>query len=332
MSVRAEVSRPLRVVAATAVAFISGMLVALQSRINGELSRQLDDPFVTAFFSFGSALVVVAVVVAVAPTGRRGLVTLVDEIRSGRMPWWYALGGIGGALFVLSASVVVALVGVALFTIGVVAGQILSSLLIDRTGMGRMSPKPFSLPRLLGAVLALVAVVIAVSGQLRADVPLWVLVAPFVAGMLAGVQQAMNGQLREYSRSLLTATFVSFAAGTVVLLVALVVHLSLSAPPQSYPSSPLLYLGGILGCTFIAMQAAVVRTIGVLVLGLAILSGQVIAATLLDLLVAVEGSRLEPPTVIGAALTLVAVGIAAVRTGRPAPDAKVTGSSGSPSR
>jgi transporter family-2 protein len=195
-----------------------------------------------------------------------------------------------------------------------------------------MTPKPFSLPRLLGAVLALVAVVIAVWGQLRADVPLWVLIAPFVAGMLAGIQQAMNGQLREYSRSLLTATFVSFVAGTVVLLVALVVHLSLSAPPESYPASPLLYTGGIVGCIFIAMQAAVVRTTGVLVLGLAILSGQIIAATLLDLLLAVEGHSLELPTVIGAALTLVAVGIAAIRTRRSADGDQVRASSGSPSR
>lgn len=320
----------LRVVGATAVAFVSGMLVALQSRVNGELSQQLGDPFVTAFFSFTSGLIIVAVAVAVAPAGRRGLRTLVAAIREGRMPWWYTLGGVGGAVFVLSASIVVAVVGVALFTVGVVAGQILSSFLIDRTGLGSMLPKPFSLPRLLGAVLALIAVIIAVSGQVRADVPLWLLIAPFVAGMLAGVQQAMNGQLREVSHSLLTATFVSFVAGTIVLLTALLVHLSITPPPATYPSSPLLYLGGVLGCLFIAMQAAVVRTTGVLVLGLAILSGQVISATLLDLLFAVEGHRLDPWTVVGAALTLVAVSIAAIRT-RRARGSSATGSSGSPS-
>ncbi len=314
MSDHADVRHPLRVVAATVVAFVSGMLVAVQSRINGELSRQLDDPFVTAFFSFASGLVVIAIAVALAPAGRRGVRTIVDAVRSGRMPWWYTLGGVGGALFVLSASVVVALVGVALFTIGVVAGQILSSLLIDRTGMGSMAAKPFSLPRLLGALLAMVAVIIAVSGQVQTDVPLWVLLAPFVAGILAGAQQAMNGQLREFSQSLLSATFISFVAGTVVLAVALAVHLSLTPPPESYPRSPLLYIGGILACVFIAMQAAIVRTTGVLVLGLAVLSGQVIAATLLDLVFAVEGHALGLATLVGSALTLVAVGVAAIRT------------------
>lgn len=313
MSDQVKARHPFRFIAATAVAFVSGMLVAVQSRINGELSYQLADPFVTAFFSFASGFVIVAIAVAAAPTGRRGIRTLLDAIRTGRMPWWYTLGGVGGALFVLSASVVVAIAGVALFTVGVVAGQILSSLLIDRHGLGTMAAKPFTVPRLVGAVLAMVAVLIAVWGQLRGDVPLWILLAPFVAGALAGAQQAMNGQLREASRSLLTATFVSFVAGTVVLAIALVVHLALAPAPSSYPPSPILYLGGVIGCIFIAMQAAVVRTIGVLVLGLAILSGQVISATLLDLVLAVEGHELQTATVVGAALTLVAVGIVAIR-------------------
>jgi transporter family-2 protein len=317
MSDHADARRPLRVVAATAIAFASGVLVAIQSRINGELSFQLDDPFVTAFLSFGSALVVVAIAVAVAPSGRRGLRTIVDAVRSRRMPWWYLLAGVGGALFVLTASVVVALVGVALFTVGVVAGQILSSLLIDRTGMGSMAAQPFTLPRLLASALAMVAVVITVSGTLQVDVPLWVLIAPFVAGILAGAQQAMVGELRAVSRSTLAATFTSFMAGTVVLAIALAVHLAFTPPPASFPPSPLLYTGGIISCIFIAIQAVIVRIVGVLVLSLALLSGQVIAATVLDLVLAVEGNALGPSTVVGAALTLVAVGIAAIRTRRP---------------
>jgi transporter family-2 protein len=327
MSDQVDVRHPGRVALATAVGFVSGTLVAVQSRINGELAFQLDDPFVTAFLSFASALILITIAVTVAPSGRRGLHTIVEAVRSGRMPWWYMLGGVGGALFVLTASVVVALVGVALFTVGVVAGQILSSLLIDRTGMGSMAAKPFTLPRLLGSAIAMVAVVITVSGKLELDVPLWVLIAPFVAGVFGGAQQAMNGQLREVSRSTLAATFISFATGTVVLAIALAVHLAFTAPPTSYPPSPLLYIGGILSCIFIASQAVIVRTIGVLVSSLALLSGQVIAATLLDLVLAVEGNPLGLPTVVGAALTLAAVGVAAIRTRR-----SVRARSDSPSR
>jgi transporter family-2 protein len=318
---------PIRIAIATALAFVSGALVAVQSRINGELSQQLGDPFATAFFSFASGLVVVAVVVAVAPTGRRGVRVVIDAIRSGRMPWWYTLGGVAGAVFVLSASILVALIGVALFTVGVVAGQTISSLLIDRRGLGSMAAKPLTLPRLLGAALALVAVVVAVSGQLHADVPFWVLLAPFAAGIVVGWQQAVNGQVREVSSSPLTATFVSFVSGTLVLAIALIVHLLLVPLPSTFPADPLLYVGGLLGCVFIGIQAAVVRTIGVLVLGLAILSGQVVSAALLDLVLAIPGHELGPLTAVGAGLTLVAVVIAAIP-----PRKRPTGSSGSPSR
>lgn len=311
---------------ATGVAVLSGALVAVQSRINGQLSSELNDGFVTAFLSFGSGLVVLAVVTAVAPTGRRGLRLVGTAVRERRIPWWYLLGGACGAFFVLSQSIVVALAGVALFTVGVVAGQTVSSLLIDRSGMGTMSPKRLTSTRVIGAALALVAVVIAVSGQVRGDVPYWILIAPLISGLLVGAQQALNGQVRETARSPLAATFLSFAIGTAVLVVALAVHLLLVPWPATFPAAPLLYTGGLIGAVFIAAQTVLVRITGVLVLGLAVLSGQVVAAAVLDLLVPVRGHTIGLATLIGAGLTLVAVAVAAV------PRRGTTASSGTPSR
>lgn len=309
----ADARRPLRVVLATAAAFLSGALVALQSRINGQLSADLGDGFVTAVLSFGSGLLLLAVLVALAPTGRRGIARVTSAVRARSIPWWYLAGGAGGALFVLTQSLVVSLVGVALFTVGVVAGQAASSLLIDRAGVGTMAPRPLTAARVLGAVLALVAVLVAVSGELRADVPLWLLFAPLLAGFAAGGQQAVNGQVREVADSPLTATFVSFLVGTAVLAVALVIHLLFVPWPARFPTDPLLYTGGLVGCVFIAIQAVAVRTTGVLLVGLAVLSGQVVAAAVLDVVLPVRGHEVGAVTLVGAALTLVAVAIAAVR-------------------
>ena len=312
-----EPRRPLRVVLATAAAFLSGAMVALQSRINGQLSGELGDGFVTAFLSFGSGLLLLAVIVGIAPTGRRGVARGVRAVGSRSIPWWYLAGGAGGALFVLTQSLVVALVGVALFTVGVVAGQAASSLLIDRVGVGTMAPRPLTVLRVLGAALALVAVVIAVSGQLRSDVPFVVLIAPMLAGFAVGGQQAVNGQLREVSESPLTATFISFLVGTTVLAVALGVHLLFAPWPAEFPGNPLLYTGGLVGCVFIAIQTVAVRTTGVLLMGLAVLSGQVVAAALFDLVLPIPGHEVGVPTLIGAGLTLVAVAVAAVRGPMP---------------
>jgi transporter family-2 protein len=82
--------------------------------------------------------------------------------------------------------------------------------------------------------------------------------------------------------------------------------------PAHFPATPWLYLGGALGIVFIATQAILVRTTGVLLMGLAVLSGQLITAVVFDLVAPVQDRPVSPLTVVGAALTLAAVVVAAV--------------------
>ncbi|MEJ1229893.1 MAG: DMT family transporter [Galbitalea sp.] len=81
---------------------LCGASVALQSRINGQLGSDLGDGFVAALISFGSGLVIIALVLIVSRAGRAGIRTVGAAIRSGRLPWWHTAGGIAGGLFVLS--------------------------------------------------------------------------------------------------------------------------------------------------------------------------------------------------------------------------------------
>jgi len=326
-STAADTQHPVRVVAATIAAFLSGIGVATQSRINGQLGAELGDGFVAAFLSFGSGFVLLAIAVAFSRHARAGVGRAVSAVREKRIPWWYLVGGAAGAFFVLTQSLVIGVVGVALFTVGIVGGQMTSSMLIDRHGFGTMGPKRLTITRIVGAVLAVVGVVLAVSGQLRADVPWWLLVAPFIAGLGVGFQQAANGQVRAVADSALAATFGNFLVGATLLGIALVVHLFFVAWPVEFPTSPFLYLGGVVGVIFIGTQVLVVRTTGVLVLGLAVLSGQLAAAVLFDLLLPIPGHAFSLASAIGAAVTLIAVVIAVIPRRAPA-----TGSSGSPSR
>lgn len=321
-------AHPLRTALLLLAAFGTGVLVALQSRINGELGQRLGDGFVSALISFGSGLVILAVASLFWRPGRRGIVRVATAVRTRRIPWWYVVGGSAGAFFVLSQSLVVGLVGVALFTVGVVAGQTVSSLLVDRRGLGTARPKPVTPQRLLGAVLALVAVVLAASSELRPGIPLWVLLVPFGAGLAVGWQQAVNGQVKAVAGSAFTATFGNFLVGAIVLLVAAVIHTAIVGWPTHFPVTPWLYLGGTVGTVFIAGQAAIVRSTGVLLMGLAVLSGQLVTAVLFDLLAPVQSHAVAPVTIAGAALTLLAVVIAAIpRRRRSAP---FTTSSGDP--
>lgn len=331
MSIPPERHRPtVAVTISVVVAVVMGMLVAIQSRINGALGAELGDGFLAALISFVAGLIVLSVAMLVWRPGRRGLRVALRAVRESRVPWWYLIGGAGGAFLVLTQTLTVTLLGVALFTVSTVSGQTISGLFIDRRGMGSMAPKPLTAFRIAGALLALVAVVLAVSAQLRGDVPFWALLLPFLAGIAIGWQQAVNGQVRSVASSALTATFVNFVVGTAVLTIATLVHSGVVGWPQALPTEWWLYVGGFLGVIFIAGAAIIVRITGVLVLSLATVAGQLVMSVILDVTFPTAGHVIAASTIAGTVLTLVAVAIASIPSRRRSVAAP-TASSGSPS-
>ncbi|PJJ73035.1 transporter family-2 protein [Diaminobutyricimonas aerilata] len=296
---------------AIAASVVIGAMTAVQSRINGELGQRIGDGYLAAVISFGSGLVILVIAMLAWKRGRTGLRLIAQALRSRSMPWWYLVGGAAGAFLVLSQGLTAAVLGVALFTVAIVSGQTISGLIIDRQGMGTMAPKTVTVSRLAGSLLALAAVVWAVSAQITGDIPLWMLVMPFLAGAGIGWQQAVNGQVRTVADSALTATFNNFVVGTVVLVVAFAVHGAVAGWPTGLPSEPYLYLGGSIGVIFIASAAIVVRIVGVLLLGLGTIAGQLIMSLALDFALPVPGHEIVWTTVAGTLLTLVAVAIAA---------------------
>jgi transporter family-2 protein len=175
-----------------------------------------------------------------------------------------------------------------------------------------MGSKPVTWQRFWGAIIALLAVGLAASSELRGDVPVWVLVIPILAGLGVGLQQAVNGQIRSVAGSAFTATLGNFLVGAFLLAVAAVIHTAIAGWPAHVPSTPWLYLGGPVGIVFIAAQTMIVRTTGVLLMGLALLSGQLVTAVVFDLVAPVQAHGISPVTIVGACLTLLAVVIAAI--------------------
>ncbi|WP_431245343.1 DMT family transporter [Leifsonia xyli] len=296
-------------------ALLCGALVAIQSRINGELGSRLADGFTAAAISFGSGLIILSIGLAIAPAGRRGLARVRDALRERRIRWWYVCGGAAGSFLVLSQGLAAAALGVALFTVAVVAGQTISGLVLDRVGIGPGGRRPLTPARLVGALLALAAVTWAVSAQFGGSAPVWLMILPLIAGLGTGWQQAVNGQVRVVAESALSATFLNFAVGTTVLVVLMLVRWGVAGLPKQLPSEPWLYIGGALGCVFIGVTALLVRITGVLLLGLATVAGQLVAALLLDLLLPTSGHGLAFSTIGGTLLAIVAVAIASIRWG-----------------
>lgn len=319
-------------------AFAVGAFIVGQARVNGELGRRLGDGLVAALISFASGLVLLLVLVAVLPAGRRGVRRAVVAGRTGRLAPWQYLGGLGGALLVASQGLTITLLGTALFTIAVVAGQSGAGLVVDRVGLGPAGPQPTTLPRVAGAVLMLCAVVLSVAPSLRTAAPVALAILPLLAGAALAAQQAVNGQVAaaagetggpgdsggprgsggpggsggtdHWLASVLAAATTNFVVGTTALAVAAGVGIAIHGWPASAPTQVWLYLGGPFGAMFIGLAAWAVGTVGVLLLALGSVAGQVVMAVALD---AVAPAGAGPPsitTVLGAGLTLVAAGVA----------------------
>lgn len=299
-------SRRFPIWASLLVALALGALAAVQSRVNGELGRGFDDGFVAAAISVSSGLLIIVVVMVFFPAGRTGLRGVLLSVSGGRVPFWYLLGGFAGGLVVLSQGLTASILGVALFTIAIVAGQTIAGILIDRIGLVGHAKRPLTARRVCGAALALVAVAWAVSPQLRGDIPVWLLVLPFIAGIGIAWQIGVNGAVRGIADSTLTATFVNSATSTVALVAVMLVHACIAGWPQQAPTDPWLYIGGAIGCVLVAVEAALMRITGVLLLALGTIAGQLVTSLLLDLVAPTSGP-VQFPTVAGTALVLVAV-------------------------
>ncbi|MCR2828616.1 DMT family transporter, partial [Microbacterium sp. zg.Y909] len=149
-------------------------MTAVQARINGQLGVRLEDGLVAALISFGSGLLILTIISAALPAGRRGFARLASGVRERRIPFWMLCGGAAGALTVATQGLAVGIIGVSLFTVGVVAGQTVCALVLDRAGYGPSGVVAVTPGRVLGGALALVAVAIALTGR-TVEVPLWML-------------------------------------------------------------------------------------------------------------------------------------------------------------
>jgi transporter family-2 protein len=230
--------------------------------------------------------------------------------------WWQCLGGLSGAFLVAMQSITVAVIGVAVFTVAVVAGQAASSLVVDRLGLGPAGEQPFTPLRVVGAGVALLAVVLAVSDRLNHPSGLLLAVLPAVGGVFTAVQQAINGRVARAAApdayGAVAAGTINFLVGFTALVVVFLADLALRGTPNSLPSEPWLYLGGACGVIFISAAAAVVRVVGVFVLGLGTIAGQLIASLVIDLFLPASDAEVTFPVVAGTLLALIAVVVASV--------------------
>ena len=301
-----------------AAAVLVGALVAAQSRINAALAEQVGGGFVAAAVSFATGLVLAVAVVSLRPATRAAAARLPSLVASGNLRWWQLLGGVGGAWLVATQGLVVVVVGVTMFTVGVVAGQVTGSLLVDRAGLSPAGRLPITGRRVAAALLALAAVVLAAtrSGTGPGSWS-WIVLLAVSAGFGIAAQQAVNGRVAAATHQPMVATLVNFLVGTTCLTAVVLGGTLIGAVSAGpWPTQPWLYLGGPIGVLFIALAAWAVRGVGVLVFGLLSIAGQLLGSVVADLVAPSGGAGLGPGLWLSLLLLVAAVVLAALPAAR----------------
>ncbi|HYC77157.1 MAG TPA: DMT family transporter [Planctomycetota bacterium] len=131
-----------------ALAVAAGLASGVQGPANGALARAWDFWRAVALNGF-----VVCVVTAI------GLVlTRRDAPPAARAPWWCMIGGFCGALVICSAAYAMPRIGAATFTVGLVLGMLVASLLVDHYGWFGQAVRAASPLKLVGVTLVLAGV------------------------------------------------------------------------------------------------------------------------------------------------------------------------------
>lgn len=285
--------------------------------MNGALSARLHASLEAALWSFGSGFTVLCLLLVLLGPLRRGLVELRTAVRRREIRWWQCLGGMLGALLVAVQSYAVPLVGVAVFTVAVVAGQTTSGLLVDRLGLSPNGKVGVSPARLGAAALALVGATIASTAHAGQGSAGRILVLPAVLALCVGVtfavQLAINGHVNVRTGYALSTTWLNFGMGLTLLLLITAGRAIFAGAASGWSLAPApwwAWLGGVCGIGAVVAASSTVRVLGVLILAIATLTGQLGAALLLDLTTAAGREQIGVQLVLGVLVTFVAAALA----------------------
>lgn len=285
-------------------------MIALQARANGELSHLLNNGVQAALISFGSGLIIIALIALFSPSIKSGIINLQVAVKSGDIPRWTLFAGALGGTFVAIQTHVVPVIGVAIYSVASIAGQTGASLLVDRLGITGGGKKAITPRRLGAAAFTVFAVFISVFDRIEAaDLALYAVLLAGIAGAVVGVQRALNGQINEHSHQSYTTSLLNFIMGSTFLFIFLCILIIFSDTELSpLPSGPWwIYTGGVIGVIYIAFTSKIVQHLGVLTFTLFSVGGNLVGSLLIDLISPTDGVRVSWYLVTGIAMTYLGV-------------------------
>lgn len=305
------------------LAALSGAMIALQARANGELSHRLNNGLQAALVSFGSGLLIIFVITLFNSTIKEGIRNLRQAVAKKEIARWKLLAGALGGSFVAIQTQIVPLIGVAIYSVASIAGQTAMSLVVDRIGLTGGGKKLISPRRVLAAFLTVLAVLVSVWDRIDANnLSMFAVTAGGIAGAVVGIQRALNGQINEHTHQSFTTSLLNFITGTSFLIILIVAGVILGKNELSpLPSGPWwIYTGGVIGVIYIAFTSTIVQHLGVLTFTLFSVGGQLVGSLIIDLVSPTDGVSVSGYLITGIVMTyagVIAGGVGSLRVKKP---------------
>lgn len=150
------------------IALCMGIAIATQAPINASLARSLQGSslqlasLVAALISFGIGTICLGFMAHFS--GALGL----DTIKSlFSQSWWKFLGGVLGAFFVFGTILLAPKIGLLNMFLLALAGQLLTSAVLDSMGAFGLGIKPISWQKILGLGIVLIGLLVFFSKELQ---------------------------------------------------------------------------------------------------------------------------------------------------------------------
>jgi len=128
---------------------VAGVAISIQSGINAQLRSAIQHPLLAAFISFIVGTFALGILLFFSKQSTPGM-----SVYAG-IEWYKFIGGILGAFIVFVALTSVQEIGAANMFVLMVAGQLITALLMDHFGVLGMRENPISVQKLLGILLVI---------------------------------------------------------------------------------------------------------------------------------------------------------------------------------
>ncbi|MEM6781678.1 MAG: DMT family transporter [Pseudomonadota bacterium] len=130
-------------------ALAAGIMIAAQALVNAKLGQFVGGPVWAALVSFVVGTIAIMIFMVI-------MRIKIPEVQTDQLQWWMFLGGVMGAVFVITSITVVPHLGMMAMVALFIAGQLIGATLLDHYGILMPEPKPITFQKLVGiGVLAL---------------------------------------------------------------------------------------------------------------------------------------------------------------------------------